>query len=120
MLSFCEGSGDLKKMLAGLTGLHPNDQKLIYKEKERNSRAFLDEVGVTNGSKLVLTEDVLSRERRVLESRRSEKIDKASKAIAEIRLEIDKLAKQVKIGLEVLIELCFCFNLFSLSLSGLA
>ncbi|KAI8546387.1 hypothetical protein RHMOL_Rhmol07G0113400 [Rhododendron molle] len=87
--------GDLKKMLAGLTGLHPNDQKLIYKEKERNSRAFLDEVGVTNGSKLVLVEDVLSRERRVLESRRNEKIDKASKAIAEIRLEIDKLAKQV-------------------------
>ncbi|KAH7864406.1 hypothetical protein Vadar_029282 [Vaccinium darrowii] len=96
-ISICPQSsfGDLKKILAGLTGLHPNDQKLIYKEKERNSKAFLDVVGVTNGSKLVLIEDVMGNERRVLESRKNEKIDKASKAIAEIRLEIDKLAKQV-------------------------
>ncbi|KZV41045.1 BAG family molecular chaperone regulator 1 [Dorcoceras hygrometricum] len=34
--------GELKKMLTGPTGLHHQDQKLFYKDKERNSNAFLD------------------------------------------------------------------------------
>lgn len=87
--------GELKKMLAGPTGLHPQDQKLMYKEKERDSKAFLDVAGVKEGSKLVLIEDELSRERRCLESRKTAKMEKASKDIAAIRFEVDKLAKQV-------------------------
>lgn len=87
--------GELKKMLAGPTGLHPQDQKLMYKEKERDSKAFLDVAGVKEGSKLVLIEDELSRERRCLESRKTAKMEKASKDIAAIRFEVDELAKQV-------------------------
>ncbi|KAK6137544.1 hypothetical protein DH2020_028710 [Rehmannia glutinosa] len=87
--------GELKKILAGITGLHTQDQKLIYKEKERDSKAFLDNVGVKNGSKIVLTEDELSREKRFVESRKNAKMEKASKEIADIRFEVDKLAKQV-------------------------
>lgn len=87
--------GELKKMLAGPTGLHPQDQKLMYKEKERDSKAFLDVAGVKEGSKLVLIEHELSRERRCLESRKTAKMEKASKDIAAIRFEVDKLAKQV-------------------------
>ncbi|PPR98054.1 hypothetical protein GOBAR_AA22614 [Gossypium barbadense] len=34
--------GELKKMLTGPTGLHHQDQKLLYKDKERDSKAFLD------------------------------------------------------------------------------
>lgn len=89
------GAGELKKMLAGKIGLSPQDQKLIFKEKERDSKAFLDVVGVKDGSKIVLIEDELSKERRILESRRNAKMDRASKDIAAIRLEVDKLAKQV-------------------------
>ncbi|XP_052210217.1 BAG family molecular chaperone regulator 1-like [Diospyros lotus] len=85
--------GELKKMLAGPTGLHPQDQKLIYRDKERNSKAFLDVAGVTDGSKIVLVEDVTSRERRLL----NDNMDKAPKAIAEIGLEIDTLAKKVSV-----------------------
>lgn len=48
-----------------------------------------------NGSKIVLIEDELSRERRQLESRKNAKMEKASKEIAAIRFEVDKLAKQV-------------------------
>ncbi|CAK9172953.1 unnamed protein product [Ilex paraguariensis] len=87
--------GELKKMLAGTTGLHPQDQKLIYKDKERDSKAFLDVAGVKDGSKMELVEDVMSRDRRCLESRKNAKMDQASKEIKEIGLEVDKLAKQV-------------------------
>ncbi|XP_027181450.1 BAG family molecular chaperone regulator 1-like [Coffea eugenioides] len=87
--------GELKKMLAAPTGLHPQDQKLLYKDKERDSKLFLDIAGVKGGSKLVLIEDELSRERRCLESRKNAKMEKAAKEISTIRVEVDKLAKQV-------------------------
>lgn len=82
-------------MLAGPTGLHTEDQKIFYKEKEKDSRNFLDVSGIKDGSKLVLIEDEISREKRYLESRRNAKMENASKEITSIRLEIDKLAKQV-------------------------
>lgn len=84
-------------MLAGPTGLNPQDQKLMYKEKERDSKAFLDVAGIKEGSKLVLIEDELSKERTFIESRKTAKMEKASKDIAAIRLEVDKLAKQVSL-----------------------
>lgn len=87
--------GELKKMLAGPTRLHAQDQKLTFKGKERESKAYLDVAGVKDGSKLVLVEDLASRERRVLELRRSATMEKASKSISEISLEVDKLADQV-------------------------
>ncbi|KAK4435270.1 BAG family molecular chaperone regulator 3 [Sesamum alatum] len=94
--------GELKKMLAGPTGLHTQDQKVIFKEKERDSKAFLDVVGVKDGSKIVLVEDEMSRERRCVELRRNAVMEKASKEIAAIRFEVDKLAKQVaSIELEI-------------------
>lgn len=87
--------GDLKKMVAGPTGLHHEEQKLIFKDKERESRTFLDVAGVSNGSKIVLIEDVDARERRYIEARKIAKTEKALKDIAEIGLEVDKFAKQV-------------------------
>ena len=36
------GAGELKKMLTEPTGLHIQDQKLIYKKKERDSKSYLD------------------------------------------------------------------------------
>ncbi|KAK1586969.1 hypothetical protein Q3G72_008150 [Acer saccharum] len=87
--------GELKKILAERTGLHPEEQKLIYKKKERDSKAYLDGARVKNGSKFVLVEDIASRERRCLEMLKNARIEKASKALAEISLEVDKLAHQV-------------------------
>ncbi|KAF5729970.1 hypothetical protein HS088_TW20G00339 [Tripterygium wilfordii] len=91
--------GELKKMLSEHTGLHQEDQKLIYKKKERDSKDFLDVAGVKNGSKLVLMEDTASRERRCLETLKNAKLEKASKSITQIMSEIDKLSEQVT-GLE--------------------
>ncbi|KAK4766585.1 hypothetical protein SAY87_008227 [Trapa incisa] len=87
--------GDLKKMLTRPTGLHHQDQKLVYRDKEMDSKSFLDIVGVKDRSKIMLVEDPISQEKRLLEMRRNAKMEKASKSISEISLEIDKLAGQV-------------------------
>lgn len=88
-------AGELKKMLSGLTGLHHQDQKLFYKDKERDSKAFLDMVGVKDKSKIVLVEDPISQEKRLLEIRKNAKMEKAAKSISEISLEVDRLAGRV-------------------------
>lgn len=88
-------AGELKKLLAAQTGLHHKDQKILFKDKERDSTAYLDLSGVKDRSKLVMVEDPLSQERRFLEMRKTAKMEKAAKAISEISLEVDRLAGQV-------------------------
>ncbi|KAL8049724.1 hypothetical protein ABFX02_06G037900 [Erythranthe guttata] len=87
--------GELKKKLTGPTGLHHEDQKLYYKEKERDSKTFLDTVGVKDKSKVVLQEDPISKEKRYLEIRKNAKLEKAAKSVSDISLEVDTLAGQV-------------------------
>jgi hypothetical protein len=89
------GAGELKKMLTESTGLHVEDQKLIFKKKERDSKSYLDVERVKDGSKLVLIEDIESRERRLLEKLKIAKKEKTSKSLIEITLEVDKLTKKV-------------------------
>lgn len=88
-------AGELKKMLSGPTGIHHQDQKLMYKDKERDSKAFLDVSGVKDKSKMVLIEDPISQEKRFLEMRKIAKTEKASKAISDISLEVDRLGGRV-------------------------
>ncbi|KAL6655200.1 hypothetical protein ACP70R_006026 [Stipagrostis hirtigluma subsp. patula] len=87
--------GELKKMLSERTGLHPEDQKLVYKDKERDSKAFLDMAGVRDRSKMVLLEDPAARAKRLLEQRRTDKAERAAKSISRISLDVDKLATKV-------------------------
>lgn len=82
-------------MLVEHTGVHPQDQKLIYKKKERDSKAYLDVARVKDGSKIVLIEDVTSRERRRLEMLKDANIEKASNSLQQISLEVDKLGEKV-------------------------
>lgn len=84
-------------MLSGPTGLHHEDQKVIYKDKERASKTFLDVVGVKDRSKMLVKEDPISQEKRLLEARKNAKIEKAVKSISEISLEVDRLAGQVQL-----------------------
>lgn len=102
LIGFCGFvTGELKKMLTGPTGLHHEDQKLIYKDKERASKTFLDAVGVKDKSKMVLVEDPISQEKRYLEARKNAKMEKAAKSISEISLEVDRLAGQVHFSLNI-------------------
>ncbi|KAK4280396.1 hypothetical protein QN277_012025 [Acacia crassicarpa] len=87
--------GELKKMLSGPTGLHHQDQKLFYKNRERDSKTFLDMAGVKDKSKIVLEEDPISQEKRYLEMRKNANMEKAAKCISQISLEVDRLAGQV-------------------------
>ncbi|KAF3325060.1 BAG family molecular chaperone regulator 1-like protein [Carex littledalei] len=87
--------GELKKMLSEKTGLHPEDQKLVFKDKERDSKAFLDISGVKDRSKLVLLEDPTAKAKRLIEQRRTDKLEKAAKSISRINLDVDKLATKV-------------------------
>ncbi|XP_071734294.1 BAG family molecular chaperone regulator 1-like isoform X2 [Rutidosis leptorrhynchoides] len=87
--------GELKKMLTGPTGLHHEDQKVMYKGKERSSKTYLDVVGVKDGSKMVMVEDPISQEKRYIEMRNNAKMEKAAKSISQISLEVDRLAGQV-------------------------
>ncbi|RRT35153.1 hypothetical protein B296_00053240 [Ensete ventricosum] len=87
--------GELKKALSAKTGLHPLDMKLLYKDKERESTAFLDTAGVKDKSKVVLEEDPTAQAKRLLEMRKTDKMEKAAKSIAAISLEVDRLASKV-------------------------
>ncbi|XP_051138402.1 BAG family molecular chaperone regulator 3-like [Andrographis paniculata] len=87
--------GELKKMLSAPTGLHHEDQKIFFKDKEKDSKAFLDTSGVKDKSKVVLQEDPMSQEKRYLEMRKNAKMEKAAKSISEISLEVDRLAGRV-------------------------
>lgn len=87
--------GELKKMLTEPTGLHVQDQKLIFKKKERDSKSYLDVERVKDGSKLVLLVDIESREKRILETLKIAKKEKSSKSLTEIKVEVDKFANKV-------------------------
>ncbi|CAL9047597.1 BAG family molecular chaperone regulator 1-like [Musa acuminata AAA Group] len=95
--------GELKKALSAKTGLHPLDMKLLYKDKERESTAFLDTAGVKDKSKVVLEEDPTAQAKRLLEMRKTDKMEKATKSISAISLEVDRLASKVS-ALEAIVN----------------
>lgn len=88
-------AGELKKMLAEPTGLHPEEQKVIYKNKVRDSKTYLDVARLRNGSKLVLVEDTLSKERRRLEMLKDANFQNSSKLLKQLSLEVKKLSQEV-------------------------
>ncbi|KAF3542015.1 hypothetical protein F2Q69_00025262 [Brassica cretica] len=84
--------GELKKRLSVKTGVHHQDMKILYKDKERDSKIFLDLCGVKDGSRLVLKEDPISQEKRFLEMRKLVAKEKANKSISDISFQADRLA----------------------------
>ncbi|KAK4768286.1 hypothetical protein SAY87_003427 [Trapa incisa] len=87
--------GEVKKILATETGLHPAEQRLIFRGRERRNGEYLDTSGVKDRSKLVLVQDPVSIERRFIEMRRNTRIQSALRAISDVSVEVDQLAEQV-------------------------
>ncbi|XP_059438308.1 BAG family molecular chaperone regulator 3-like [Corylus avellana] len=87
--------GEVKKLLTAETGLQPDEQRVIFRGKERENGEYLDTCGVKDRSKVILMEDPSSIERRVIEMRRNAKIRSAHRAISDVSMEVDKLAEQV-------------------------
>lgn len=96
ILCVCVGlTGEVKKVLTAETGLQPDEQRVMFRGKERENGHYLDMCGVKDRSKLVLTQDPSSIERRFIEMRRNAKIQNAYRAISDVSMEVDKLVDQV-------------------------
>lgn len=87
--------GEVKKMLWEKTGLHPQEQRIIFKEKERDSSAYLDTAGVKDGTRMVLEEDLTARAKRLLEMRRVAHAERAAKSLAAVTMDNDGLVSKV-------------------------
>ncbi|KAJ7567202.1 hypothetical protein O6H91_02G136600 [Diphasiastrum complanatum] len=87
--------GDLKKLLVQETGLQPQEQRILFRGKEKENGECLHVAGVKDKAKLILVEDPASRERKLEELRNNERIARACKAVAGIKTEVDKLEEQL-------------------------
>lgn len=87
--------GDLKRILAQETGLEPQEQRLLFRGKQKDDDECLHMVGVKDMSKIVLMEDPASKERKLEEMKRNEGISRACEAVAQVRAEVDKLSEKV-------------------------
>ncbi|KAH7295675.1 hypothetical protein KP509_27G060400 [Ceratopteris richardii] len=94
-ITIIHNTGELKWVLAPLTGLHPQEQRLLFRGKERDDADFLHIAGVSDMSKLSLVEDPASKEKKREELMQNENIAKACQAVALIRDEVDKLSAQI-------------------------
>ncbi|KAL5710095.1 hypothetical protein ACHQM5_020701 [Ranunculus cassubicifolius] len=89
--------GDLKGLLANVTGLEPKDQRLFFRGNEKADEECLHTVGVKERSKLLLMENIASKERKLEEMKKVEEISKACEPVNKVRIEVDKLAQKVSI-----------------------
>lgn len=88
----------MKKLLAHMTGLQPEEQRLFLEGKEKDNEEHLPMEGVMDKSKLLLLEDAASEERKLEEIRKHNEMLKASKAVTEVRAEVDVLAERVSLS----------------------
>jgi len=88
-------TGVVKKIMSDETGLKVEEQRVMYKGKERENGEYLDVCGVKDKSKLVLIQDASSIERRFIQMRINAKIQTANRAINNVSLQLDQLAEQV-------------------------
>ncbi|KAI5429376.1 hypothetical protein KIW84_034110 [Lathyrus oleraceus] len=94
---------DVKEMLAHETGLKPEQQRLLFKGKEKENEEYLHMEGVKDKSKLLLLEDAASKESYLEEVRKHNEMLKAFEAVAAVRSEVDKLCERVS-ALEVAVD----------------
>ncbi|PSR86191.1 BAG family molecular chaperone regulator like [Actinidia chinensis var. chinensis] len=87
--------GELKGVLANETGLDSKDQRLLFRGKERGDDECLHMVGVIDMSKVILLEDPARKARKLEEMERNQYMLKAYEAVANVRLEVDKLSNKV-------------------------
>lgn len=94
-LSSSSTFGEVKKVMSEETGLKVEEQRVVYRGKERENGEFLDVCGVKDRSKLVLVQDPSSIERRFIQMRINAKIQTANRAINNVSLQLDQLVDQV-------------------------
>lgn len=91
-------TGDIKKLLAHKTGLKPEEQRLFFRGEEKENEEHFPVEGVKDKSELLLLEDGASKERKLEELRKHNKMLKATEAIAGVRAEVDMLSERVSLS----------------------
>lgn len=115
--------GDLKRAIAEKMGLDPQEQKVLFRGKEKEDSEHLDVSGVKDKSKVLLLEELTDREKKPEEvndspekkpedAKDSKEMRKALQAIAGVRAEVDKLSERVNFKGTLL--MCFLYWLGSL------
>ncbi|RWW06526.1 hypothetical protein GW17_00030139 [Ensete ventricosum] len=97
--------GELKKVLAPETGLEPQEQRLLFRGKEKDDDERLHMAGIKDMSKVVLLEDPASKERKLQQMKWDQGMLRACEAVALVRAEVDKLVVKVG-GYPVILEIC--------------
>lgn len=69
-------------ILSMVTGLERQEQRLLFKGKEREDHDFLHMVGVKDMDKVLLLEDPASKEMKLRDRRRAKAPEKCCQAIA--------------------------------------
>ncbi|PRQ42874.1 putative BAG domain-containing protein [Rosa chinensis] len=93
--------GELKGLVSEKTGVKPEEQKLLFRGKEKEDEEHLDTAGVRDNSRVMLLQEPKRKERSVGEMNESNEMlsdaaeAKAFEAIAEVRAEVDSLADRV-------------------------
>ncbi|KAI7996574.1 BAG family molecular chaperone regulator 4 [Camellia lanceoleosa] len=86
--------GDLKRCIAQQTRLEPNQQRLLFRGKEKDDREHLHMAGVKDNAKVLLIQEPTRKERKHEEAKSIE-MSSACPAVAEVKPEVDKLAEEV-------------------------
>ncbi|GMP85959.1 hypothetical protein CsSME_00038929 [Camellia sinensis var. sinensis] len=94
--------GDLKRCIAQQTSLEPNQQRLLFRGKEKEDREHLHMAGVKDNAKVLLIQEPTRKERKHEEAKSIE-MSSACPAVAEVKPEVDKLAEEVA-ALEVVVN----------------
>lgn len=87
--------GELKRALSRETGLEPQEQRLLFRGKEKDNEECLHMAGVKDMSKIVLLEDPASKERKLEQMKVDPGISRACEAVVLVRSEVDRLAEKV-------------------------
>ncbi|KAI4353406.1 hypothetical protein L6164_002359 [Bauhinia variegata] len=95
--------GDVKKLLMKKTGLNPEQQRLFFNGREKEDEEHLHAEGVSDKTRLLLLEGQARKEKKLEESRECDEMLNASKAVAGVRSEVDKLSEMV-VTLEVAVD----------------
>lgn len=81
-----------------MTGLHPREQRLLFRGKEKDDSDFLHMAGVDDKSRITLVEDPDGKDRKGEEMKGNVGVAKACQAVSGIREAVDQLASQVNQG----------------------
>ena len=76
--------------------MRPQEQKLLFRGKERNDKDFLLTAGVKNEAKLILVQESTGKDHRFEENHQHQDNADVCEAVRRVTVEVDKLAEKAR------------------------